>query len=71
MGDTIGKSKKTWMPYIAYGVGLEYLITDKLAVTGRGFVNQILSDSYDGSDVGTFNDYVWGAKLGFKIYLGK
>ena len=71
MGDTIGKSKKTWMPYIAYGVGLEYLITDKLAVTGRGFVNQILSDSYDGSDVGAFNDYVWGAKLGFKIYLGK
>lgn len=70
-GNTIGASKKTYMPYLTYGAGLEYLISDKVAITGKGYLNQMLSDYYDGSPNGQFNDFVWGMKLGFTFYIGK
>lgn len=70
-GNSLGASNKLYIPYLTYGAGLEYLISDKVAFTGKAYFNQMLSDFYDGSPAGQFNDYVWGLKLGFKFYLGK
>jgi curli production assembly/transport component CsgG len=70
-GNTIGASKKIYIPYLTYGAGLEYLISDKVAITGKGFLNQMLSDYYDGTPAGQFNDFVWGLKFGFTFYMGK
>ena len=70
-GDYIGNSEKTWIPYIAYGAGAEYLLSNKVALTGKGFLHQMVTDYYDGSKAGQFNDVVWGMNLGLKIYIGK
>lgn len=70
-GKKIGVSNKFWIPYITYSAGLEYLISNKFAVTGNAFLNQMLSDSYDGAKDGEFNDFIYGFKLGFRFYIGK
>lgn len=70
-GNRIGFSDKTLLPYLAYGAGFEYLLSDKTALVGKGFFNQMFTDYYDGTKAGEFNDYVWGLKLGFKFYIGK
>jgi len=70
-GETIGLSDKSWIPYLSYNAGVEYLFTDKIALTGKGFVNQLFSDYYDGEKAGSYNDHIWGFKLGLKIYMGK
>ncbi|HPE77557.1 MAG TPA: CsgG/HfaB family protein [Draconibacterium sp.] len=67
----IGASEKIYIPYLTYGAGLEYLLSDKIALTGKVFLNQMISDYYDGSQAGQFNDFVWGLKLGFTFYIGK
>lgn len=70
-GEFLGNSEKTWIPYLNYGAGVEYLVSDKLALTGRGFMHQLLSDYYDGSKSGQFNDFIWGFNAGLKLYIGK
>ncbi len=70
-GEYIGLSEKEMIPYIGYGAGIEYLVSDKVAVTGSAFANQMYSDYYDGEKVGAFNDHIWGFKFGMKFYLGK
>ncbi len=70
-GNTVGASSETYAPYLAYGAGAEYLFSDKFAISGKGFFNQMLTDYYDGTKTGEFNDYIWGLKLGFKFYIGK
>ncbi|HDR50349.1 MAG TPA: curli production assembly/transport component CsgG [Mariniphaga anaerophila] len=68
-GETVGLSDKKWMPYLAFGGGMEYLFTRSFGITGGTFFNQFLSDSFDGSPVGQFNDSLWGFELGLKIYF--
>ncbi|WP_321995848.1 CsgG/HfaB family protein [Draconibacterium orientale] len=70
-GNTIGLSEKLWMPYLSYSGGAEYLFTSKIAVTGKAFFNQLFTDYYDGEKAGSFNDHIWGLKLGIKFYMGK
>ena len=70
-GEPIGSSDKEWSPYIHYTGGVEYLMTNRLAIQGNAFVNQMLNDSYDGVDTGEYNDVIWGFKLGLKFYMGK
>lgn len=65
----VGLSDKKILPYLSVGGGAEYLITKKIGVTGGPFFNQFLSDSFDGSKAGAFNDSFWGFDLGFKIYF--
>nr|WP_321356813.1 CsgG/HfaB family protein [uncultured Draconibacterium sp.] len=71
LGENIGLSEKIWIPYLSYNAGAEYLFTDKVAVTGKAFVNQLFSDYYDGEKAGSYNDHIWGFKLGVKLYIGK
>ncbi len=70
-GRNVGRSDKKYIPYLAYGVGLEYLTGDRLAITGKAFVNQLFSDMYDGAKIGAYNDHIWGVKVGIKFYMGK
>ncbi len=70
-GNEIALSNKTWIPYFSYGLGAEYLISDKVSITGKTYLNQMLTDYYDGVKIGEYNDFILGLKLGFKFYLGK
>jgi curli production assembly/transport component CsgG len=69
-GNEIGLSQNQFLPYITYGAGLEYLVSPKTALTLRAYINQHLSDNYDGVVAGSFNDLVVGARFGFKVYIG-
>lgn len=69
-GKPVGKSNKDWIPYISYGAGLELLLSGKLAINSKGFVNQMLSDYFDNSKSGNYNDYIFGFQFGLKIYIG-
>jgi curli production assembly/transport component CsgG len=68
-GGKIGISDKEFIPYLSFGGGMEYLFTQRFGVTGGTFFNQFLSDSFDGSNSGTFNDSFWGFDLGLRIYF--
>ena len=69
--DEIGLSKKTLIPFLSYQAGLEYLVGNRFAITGKSFVNQMFTDFYDGAKMGKFNDHVWGFQLGATYYFGK
>jgi curli production assembly/transport component CsgG len=69
--DEVGLSEKKVIPYIGYGAGVEYMVSPKLALTGKAFVNQMFSDYYDGVKMGDYNDRIWGINLGIRIYMGK
>lgn len=70
-GSEVGISGRQALPYITYGVTGEYLMGGNVALTGKLFLNQILSDEFDGADSGSFNDNVYGLRLGLKFYIGK
>ncbi|MEX2513449.1 MAG: CsgG/HfaB family protein [Cyclobacteriaceae bacterium] len=69
-GNEIGLSQNQLLPYVTYGAGLEYLVFPKSALTLRAYLNQHLTDNYDGIVSGSFDDHLVGARLGFKFYLG-
>jgi len=68
-GGTIGVSDKELIPFLSFGGGMEYLFTRRIGITGGAFFNQFLSDSFDGSMSGTFNDSFWGFDLGLRMYF--
>jgi len=68
-GSTIGASDEKLIPYWVFNAGLEYMISKKVALTGSAFVNQLFTDYYDGSKTGTYDDNIWGFKMGFKFYI--
>ncbi len=68
-GGPVGLSEKKLMPYLSAGSGAEYMVSRTMGVTGGAFFNQFLSDAFDGSAAGAFNDSFWGFDLGFKIYF--
>jgi curli production assembly/transport component CsgG len=68
-GGTIGASDKELIPYLSFGGGMEYLFTRRIGLTGGMFFNQFLSDSFDGSMSGTFNDSFWGFDFGLRMYF--
>ncbi len=70
-GSYVGRSEKKWIPYIHYRGGLEYLLSNRLALSGNAFVNQMMSDYFEGEKTGDFDDFIWGFQLGLKFYMGK
>jgi len=68
-GEPVGLSDKKWMPYLAFGGGMEYLFTRRFGIIGGAFFNQFLSDSFDDSPAGQFNDSFWGFELGLRMYF--
>jgi curli production assembly/transport component CsgG len=67
----IGLSQRMFMPYVSYSGGLEYLLSDNIGLVGKAFLNQLLSDRFDGVEMGRYNDYIWGVNVGLKFYIGK
>jgi len=70
LNDQVGFSQNTYLPYVKYGGGLEYMLSGGTALTGKLFLNQMLNDQYDGIESGSFNDLIWGVNLGLRFYLG-
>jgi len=68
-GSYVGLSEKKLMPYLSFGAGAEYLFTRRFGLTGGAFFNQFLSDSFDDSMSGAFNDSFWGFELGLRMYF--
>lgn len=66
--EKIGVSEKYYIPYYTFSTGIDWRISDRLAITGKGFVNGMFSDYYDGVKTGDYNDYICGVKLGLKFY---
>ncbi|MCH7414656.1 hypothetical protein MM213_14240 [Belliella sp. R4-6] len=69
--DQVGLSGQKFLPFINYELGLEYIISPNVALVGKGFINQLLNDKFDGVEAGSFNDNIVGASLGIKFYIGK
>ncbi|WP_235893496.1 CsgG/HfaB family protein [Litoribacter populi] len=69
-GNNIALSNQTWFPLVNYTAGLEYVFGNKTAMMGEAYVNQHLSDTYDGVSAGSFNDLILGFKFGIKMYIG-
>lgn len=54
---------------IQYGLGIEYLITNKIGLTIYGENNMMLNDKLDGQIVGEINDQYWKASAGLNFYF--
>ena len=68
-GNEVGISKKKLMPFLSSSVGGEYLFTRRFGITGGAFYNHFLSDYFDGSKAGQYNDSFWGFEIGLKVYF--
>ncbi|MGY6520806.1 MAG: CsgG/HfaB family protein [Mongoliitalea sp.] len=70
-GENVGLSNSSVMPFVTTGIGIDYLIGNKVSLISEGYINQLLSDNYDGVVSGSFNDVIWGFKVGLRFHLGK
>lgn len=50
-------------------LGVEYLITDQLGVSGQASYTSLLHDKFDGIEQGKYNDYMLGFQLGLNYYF--
>lgn len=65
----VGLTQKRFLPYVGFGGGLEYLFSNKMAVSGEAYLNYMLNDEYDNSVSGVYNDTFYGFKIGLKYYI--
>lgn len=65
----VGLSEKRFIPFASFGGGVEYLLTNKIAVSAEGYLNYMLNDQYDQVVNGVYNDSFYGFKLGLKYYI--
>lgn len=68
-GNDVGLSKKKLLPFVSFGAGGEYLFSRRFGLTAGAFYNQFLSDFFDGSKAGQYNDSFWGFEMGLKVYF--
>jgi len=68
-GDKVGISDKEVIPFLSFGGGMEYLFTRRIGIYGGAYFKQLLSDSFDGSMAGSYNDSFWGFDLGLRVYF--
>ncbi|WP_452221107.1 CsgG/HfaB family protein [Lacinutrix salivirga] len=57
-------------PKVQAGLGLEYLITDKMGITLYAENNFVFSDNVDGLELGSRDDMYYRVGLGLNFYLG-
>jgi len=50
------------------GLGVEYMLSDFLALNILGKNTYLFTDKIDGAEYGKMNDYFWGIQVGFTIY---
>lgn len=58
-------------PKTEFGVGLEYLFSEKMGLKIYGSHNQVYSDMLDGIESGKRDDYYWKFGIGINYYLSK
>ena len=68
-GSSVGLSQRKFLPYLTLGGGMEYHVAKQTALFGEGSISHFLSDSFDGSRTGVYNDNFWGFKLGLRMYF--
>ncbi len=59
------------LPHAVLGVGLEYLLTDRVGLSAQLDNHLYFNDQLDLLARGSYNDYYWGARLGAVFYLGR
>ncbi|AMR27710.1 hypothetical protein A0257_11795 [Hymenobacter psoromatis] len=59
------------LPHAVVGVGLEYLVTNRLGVSAQLDNHLYFNDQLDLLARGSYNDYYWGARVGAVFYLGR
>lgn len=60
--------------FYTYGLGeagFEYLLSDGLGLNGGVNFKGLFSDDLDEVPQGKYNDFIWQAKLGITLYIGK
>jgi len=62
--------KGTLYAHTLAGVGLEYLISDRIGLHGDFTHRYYFDDNVDEYDQGNYNDWVWGAEVGVRYYFG-
>lgn len=67
----VGLSGKYYLPKLNGLFGLEYMINHKLGLSLSTGLDYYLSDDFDGSSSGSYNDIDWGISLGIKVYFIK
>ena len=56
-------------PFVKAGVGMEYLLTPRLALDLNASSSYLLNDRIDSIERGRFNDYFWTGKIGLNFYF--
>ena len=65
----VGLSGDKFLPKLNGTFGFEYMVSQKVGLSVSSGWNYYLSDSFDGSHSGHYNDSSWGLFLGMKFYL--
>ena len=58
-------------PYGMGEAGFEYLLSDGLGLSGGVNFKGLFSDDLDAVPQGKYNDFIWQAKVGITLYIGK
>ncbi len=58
-------------PKVHGGIGVEYLLNNRVGVMSSIDYNYIFSDELDAVEHGKYNDFYWRFNAGFNFYLGK
>ncbi len=58
-------------PQMTMGIGGEFLINNRLSITGNLMHIYTFSDQLDGVTQGKYNDFFWSANIGLNLYFGK
>jgi curli production assembly/transport component CsgG len=61
----------TFYPYGMGEAGFEYLLSDRLGLNGGVNFKGLFSDDLDAVPQGKYNDFIWQAKIGLTLYIGK
>jgi curli production assembly/transport component CsgG len=68
-GSVVEKNLKNPIFKYQYGIGLEYLVTNKVGLILYGENNQLTSDKIDGLVRGKRDDFIWRAGFGINVYF--
>ncbi|WP_157547518.1 CsgG/HfaB family protein [Hymenobacter sp. DG25A] len=66
---TISKGSN-YLPHLVAGVGMEYMLTNRVGLSAVLNSHYVLSDNLDDTKQGKYNDYYWGALGGVTFYIG-
>jgi len=67
----VGLSSDQFLPQITGSFGIEYMARKNLGLSVSSGWNYYLSDQFDGTRNGRYNDASWGISLGMKLYFFK